>query len=169
MRVRLSVTFLALMTLPLMAGCEDQSKRPDSLPSPGAVASTSEGVSSTAVLPLSPAERTVMLDAVREQLSTPAFANSSVESANVVVTRGKGYNPYLGAECDSGRLFNVQLIGNFPRIWQLPIFGLGGVRPGTSAKSVVLTTDYKDGEVCGFGVQQDDVVVQRRGRAFDLP
>jgi len=81
-----------------------------------------------------------------------------VISATVTVSHGTVTDCDCGYPCMSGRLLNIKLIGNFPRIVISPVPPQQGTTPpDATVHAVILTADGKSGRACRISVQTGHV------------
>ena len=138
MRMTLKASGLALLLFAL-AGCATQSNHP-------AKPATQRSNSA-----LTAQEYTFARNIVRSEIRR---LEDVVTSATVTVSEGKVLDPNTGYFCNSGRLLNIKLFGDFVHIaFSHPAVLPGAPQPDFSVHAELLTADAKTGRVCLIGIQ----------------
>ena len=138
MRMALRISGFVILTFAL-AGCATQS---DHLATPATQKSGSA---------LTAQEYTFARNIVRSEIRR---LKDVVTSATVTVSEGKVLDPNTGYFCNSGRLLNIKLMGDFVHIAiSHPAVLPGAPQPDYSVRAEMLTADAKTGRTCLIGVQ----------------
>jgi hypothetical protein len=119
---------------------------------------TSSGSESTEPWTVADRERTLAERIVRQELTEERLQDATIDTASFTVSEGTVAQPNTGHSCDSGRLFRIRLIGDFPHIVTTgPVSLEPTAAQDATVGAVLLTADYESRQVCLVGVRTGDV------------